>query len=625
MKSKKKLVYGVIFLIAILTYSAVLVSAIASFSSSNPQSLSPGASSFSYLQRQGVNAFPIFDPSRCEAGQDFILQIAPFGCEPSVVRSDLLEEQNVPVFCQIAATKINPLIDVNVIDSITFSNQNSSREVAGVGFHPARAAINPSRGTLINSPLLENIGYVVILLRQSPNESSMPDFVEGNLAANIRYDIENAFGVGQAVYYLPIFEQQEWEGKFNQYGFWNGKGFLRAESIDNNGATVSVYSDKENLYSSFTLANGETSGEVYLPGFYCQTGLRLRLDGVENPDTYAKIDVNGEIFQVKERETFLNNKCSVLDVDKKGLHQEVDVRCNTDNGPQTLTFSIAPEVKIEIGTSVANKKLGDLLYEGDGKFVYLAYIGTKENTNKEEDLFVFLVSSQNRNLNDKLTDAELTTASNIVSSLQSEKFTGVPFLNFFVNGVKAYPGIIQKIIDFFGEGKSYEIITFEKPREFEGKQLILRGLSTGSNVDIEKKYPEIFANYENSLKDYREIIDNYDNETETTIPKTVFGEKALANAIEMANLLEQKEKKVELCSEFNEKYSGSELKPSSCKDSLSDSKSISINGRTKTITFAGIYEPSYDDLGAEVEIKYPSGEVKTVELKNRRGRDGKFN
>lgn len=38
---------------------------------------------------------------QCNATSDFIIGIPPGGCTPSVVRSDLLEEQNVPVFCQL--------------------------------------------------------------------------------------------------------------------------------------------------------------------------------------------------------------------------------------------------------------------------------------------------------------------------------------------------------------------------------------------------------------------------------------------------------------------------------------------------------------------------------------------
>ena len=83
----KKIAMGIFFLFAIL-FSLSFFDA--QFSISNPQLTSPG-SSFSYLARQGA-AFPAFSEDQCKAGQDFIVQVAPFGCTPAVVRSDLLEE-----------------------------------------------------------------------------------------------------------------------------------------------------------------------------------------------------------------------------------------------------------------------------------------------------------------------------------------------------------------------------------------------------------------------------------------------------------------------------------------------------------------------------------------------------
>ena len=178
----KKIAIGMFLLVGIF-----LMTFATAFSLSNPQFGAPGGTSTSYLKSQGVDTFPSFNSDMCGKGQDFVLQIAPFGCSPTIVRSDLLEEQNVPVFCQIAATKINPLIDVKTIESMSFKGKYP-KEVSGVGFHPARAAVK-SQKTLLNSPILENIGYAVIVLRQQKNESSMPDFVEGELTAKIKYDI----------------------------------------------------------------------------------------------------------------------------------------------------------------------------------------------------------------------------------------------------------------------------------------------------------------------------------------------------------------------------------------------------------------------------------------------------
>ncbi|HED05354.1 MAG TPA: hypothetical protein ENI61_01560, partial [Ignavibacteria bacterium] len=340
-KIRKEIAIGMFLLIVTLSL-VFLVSA--QYLKSSPQFSAPG--SVSYLRGQGIDTFPSFNKNMCGKSQDFVLQIAPFGCSPSIVRSDLSEEQNVPVFCKISATKINPLIDVKAIESMSFKGKYP-KEVSGVGFHPAKAAIK-TRGTLLNSPVLNNIGYAVIVLKQQKNESAMPDFVEGTLTAKIKYDIKNAFGIGKANYYLPELKDNEWNQRFNQYGFWNGKGFLRAELIDSNSAVVSIYSDKSNKISTFNLKKGQTSSPIYLPGFYCKANLKLRLDGLENPDTRVKLEINGGVVEVKEGENFLENKCRINSIDKKGLVQSVSGNCRTNEGVESFDLKISPKINLSI-------------------------------------------------------------------------------------------------------------------------------------------------------------------------------------------------------------------------------------------------------------------------------------
>ena len=325
------------FLVVGIFLTSIFISA-ASFT--NPQFSVPGGPSSSFLKSQGVNIAPIFNENMCGKGQDFIVQVAPFGCSPTIVRSDLLEEQNVPVFCKLSATKINPLIDVDAIKSMSFKGQYP-KEVSGIGFHPAQAAIKSSGTTLLNSPILNNIGYAVIVLKQQEKESEMPDYVEGNLTALIKYDIENAFGIGKATYYLPNLDNNKWGEKYKQYGFWNGRGFLRAEDIDNDNAIISVYSSKDNKVSTLNLKKGQTSNEIFLPGFYCMANLKVRLDGLENPDTRAKFDINGEIAEVGDDEKFLENACIVRDIKKQGINQNVRVQCRTDSGVERFELKIA--------------------------------------------------------------------------------------------------------------------------------------------------------------------------------------------------------------------------------------------------------------------------------------------
>ena len=374
------------FLVVGIFLTSIFISA-ASFT--NPQFSVPGGPSSSFLKSQGVNIAPIFNENMCGKGQDFIVQVAPFGCSPTIVRSDLLEEQNVPVFCKLSATKINPLIDVDAIKSMSFKGQYP-KEVSGIGFHPAQAAIKSSGTTLLNSPILNNIGYAVIVLKQQEKESEMPDYVEGNLTALIKYDIENAFGIGKATYYLPNLDNNKWGEKYKQYGFWNGRGFLRAEDIDNDNAIISVYSSKDNKVSTLNLKKGQTSNEIFLPGFYCMANLKVRLDGLENPDTRAKFDINGEIAEVGDDEKFLENACIVRDIKKQGINQNVQVQCRTDTGVERLDFKIVPKIMLDIDGKEKIVSVGDKLSFSDdkNKKVYLGFAGTVGNSNEEKDLYV---------------------------------------------------------------------------------------------------------------------------------------------------------------------------------------------------------------------------------------------
>ncbi|MFC1710587.1 hypothetical protein ACFLZJ_00290, partial [Nanoarchaeota archaeon] len=289
MKISKNLRLGMFFLVGIL----LLVGFVSAVGYYNPQYAAPGLGSFGITGISGLGHTPIgqWDPKQCDAGQDFIIQIPPLGCQPVVARTDLIEESNYPVFCELSATKINPLIEVEAIDHISFSQEDYPKEVAGIGYYPARAAVKSDYRTLLNSPVMSNIGYAVIVLKRQPNESAIPDYVEGTATARIRYNIKDAYGIGGATFHLPEMTDEEWARKYTQYSFWQGRGHLRVTGISTEGATVSVYADENRRISTDKLRKGSLSPMIYLPGFYCMAGLQVRLDGLENPETKARLDI----------------------------------------------------------------------------------------------------------------------------------------------------------------------------------------------------------------------------------------------------------------------------------------------------------------------------------------------
>ncbi len=613
MRNDKKILFGMFFLFVIL----FSLSSLDAYAISNPQFTAPGANSFSYLGAQGVNPFPIFSGNQCGAGQDFIVQIAPFGCTPAVVRSDLLEEQNVPVFCQLSATKLNPLVNVKAIDTLSFSG-NYPPEVAGIGFHPANAALKSTSATLLGSPILQNIGYAVIVLKQQPNESAMPDFVSGNLTAMIKYNIQNAFGIGPVTQYLPELTGQQWNQKYTQYGFWGGKGFLKADGITTDGAIVSLYSGKDTKVSTFSLKKGETSGNVYLPGFYCQASLALRLDDVQTPDTRVKLEVNGEIVEVAAGEKFADNQCSPTVIDKKGINKGVEIGCATDDGFERISLRVSPSVRISVNGDERNVNLGDKVFarkDSEGS-VYLAYIGTTDDSQSQEDLFLYFLSTPQDK--DNLTNEELASAKSLVNQLNYNRVTGGVVVDSLTNVVTTYVGFANRVKQYLADKKDITRLNFgkngilnpTKEKDIFGEKIKLVGFAGAEDSKIENIDAKNY--YNSAMADYRKIIDGFTSEKEDPNSQSTFGEKAMVKAIKLSSDMRQKKTASDLCKTFLQKYPNNKDEASACNSYQSSSneptsKGVFINGQVKLISLLDVSEPSLDDFSAIILIKKSDG------------------
>jgi hypothetical protein len=265
----------------------------------------------------------LIDAEDCSNRQDILLQVSPGACQPGIVRSDLLEEQDVPVFCKIDALEVNPLLDIKEINSVSFSGKYPP-EIRSVGFHPTRAALR-TRDTLLGDPLINDIGYVVVVLRKQENESSMPEFVNVTLNANIRYNSDNAFGVGRTEFLMNSQTDEEWELNKNKYSFLNGKYFLKLEQIDGEKATVSIY-DNEKRIGTLNSNLREPSKQFYFPGQYCKAGITAVYSGMEGAENSAMIEFNyngqWNKMEVYEGSRILNDDCQINSI---SFDNEVDI------------------------------------------------------------------------------------------------------------------------------------------------------------------------------------------------------------------------------------------------------------------------------------------------------------
>jgi hypothetical protein len=565
----------------------------------------------------------MFNREMCGAGQDFILQVSPTGCIPSVVRSDILEEQNVPVFCPIVATQLNPLIDVEAVNNMIFSfSGGRPPEVSGIGYYPARAALG--RTGQVTQPVLNNLGYAVVVLKQQRNESSMSDFVGGNLTAKIRYDVKNAFGVGQAIFYLPEMTDDEWNRNFKRYSFWDGRGYLRAESIGDDRASISIYSDRETYGLTRTtkrkiatkiLGVGETSEEIFIPGFdYCLGSTQLKLNGLESPDTTASLNINGDILELKEKEKFIDNKCRVKSIDKQGIVEKVTIDCDDDYGSGTFPLTIRPRIKLNIDGVTRDYSVGDRLLDGDGapflvsdrrKTVFLAYANTDEGLINEQNLSVSLIAIPGTGKT-KLSETELNSIARFLNSFPTQDTSSI--FSSAVNIYKAYASTIETVFKIVISGETLQSVHFkESEKDIFGKTMRVVGFAGSRDSDLSQFGQEFENYYENAIEDYNTIIESYSEEKYPENSETSLGEEALYNKIELMWMTNQKRTAVELCEEFEDKYPNKIL-PENCEKvhKLSNteisSRNIEIDGIVYRIAFDRIREPTFDDFGTEISV-----------------------
>ena len=361
---KREGILLIIGLILFLNFVSAATSPIstASFSySPSTQYTQPGIYN-SFSSANSGDYWPILsNPDKCEATTDFLMFIQPGSCNPTIVRSDLLEEQNVPIFCKIDIVKLNPFIDVSQIKSIKFDNKaGMGNYVAGVNFHPNQAAVF-SREVFLDKPFINNIGYLVVLLKRIPAEKNMPDTVKVNLTGVLRFDMNGFYGAGQNEYYLQeIKSEDDWKVNYEENSAFKGSVYLRADSVSDDGAVISLYQDKDTKIRTFDLKKGVTSEIYYLPGFYCKGKIRVRLDDIVGGVKKVYLSVDDKSKWYVEGEKFLDNNCEVkkINLDKE---KSVEIYCK---GLATQKLSL--DVSSAATATTASSEKGICRYIGTG-------------------------------------------------------------------------------------------------------------------------------------------------------------------------------------------------------------------------------------------------------------------
>jgi len=509
----------------------------------------------------------------CRERQDFIVQIPPGGCAPVVVRSDLLAEQNVSVFCKLQAIQINPFVQTEYIKNIGFTHRGSLPDgVAGVSYYRPRISLSPR----INSqgfPTIDNIGYAVIILKRNSNENNLSEFVSGNLTARITYDVPTGFGAGINELTVPVLDDQEWSEDYTRYGFFDGKGFVRVDRVGDNFADVSVYIGENQRVSSIRLEKGRASSEAYLPGFYCNAAYKLTLVDNKPATTMARISINGDSYDVYKDEVFANGLCRVRDIKSYGFgYGSVSLVCNGKPFNVELGYKNA---NFEINEIPETYNLGNTIYtltqEDKENKVYFASV---ERDSAGVYTAVLLMT-------DKNFDEELKNklAEYLRKNTGSESFTEGKILKIKSGETGIFEGSA-------GDGKSIKFIGF-----------------TGSE-DVNSGDGEFENSFLSAIDSYKEVDSEFSGVNDKLDQESI-GKKSLTKGIKLSTGKNKDKTILELSDILKEKYGIGSSSISSDDLNFDNSNAVYIldtGNIFSIIQLEDIREPSFDERGIELLV-----------------------
>jgi len=486
------------------------------------QSFSSGSASFTNVQYfspgyfPGASAYGYSEVSKeefdqvCRNRQDFVIQIAPGSCTPVVVRSDLLAEQNVPVFCQLTATQVNPLINTQNIRNIRLvSNGNISQDILDVSYYMPQREIFAKQDT--NGFLsFDNIGYAVIILKRQPNENVQPDFIYGNLTAYLSYGTSGQLGAQLNEKLIPVLDDSEWNNNYQEYSFLDGRGFFRLEDLSGDRAKISVYSDAGTKIDSFIVEKGKKSNERYLSGGYCNAGYTVELlDSVQTQEK-ASILFDGDEYQVFQGSKFGDN-CLVKKLDDSGFGTgKVDIKCS---GTKDFSLEIKHKpVKLNFDSSDKDFETGEKLYSNEDMNVYLGSISKQTKENGE--FFVVLISAKD------FTSSLKTNISKFTSEISTGKYQNPAKEKYLKDNevlvlYKGNKGILG--------GKEVSFVDFTDIKDTETQS---------------KEFDKYFKASVDSYKNLEEQYGKYEYPKDTTLPNPnqydKYGVAAVSRTVDLA-------------------------------------------------------------------------------------------
>ncbi|MEM4215165.1 MAG: peptidoglycan DD-metalloendopeptidase family protein [Candidatus Pacearchaeota archaeon] len=497
-----------------------------------------------------------------KTGMDFLVMIEPSACSPAVVRSDLLEEEDVPVLCRMTAVKINPLIQVPYIKSIIPTVENKSNEIGFVNFIPARIALSyaapfdKKNANFEGVPTMNNLGYLWIQLKQQPTESKMPDNVKVNMSVKIKYDVARTYGIVENQFVLPLLNQDEWQQRYKEFGFWRGKGYLRLQEVTGpNTAKIAIYTNPNSapirVVELREGADPSLKDEIKLPGFYCGAGVRLKLDKITTPTTRVRLLVNGNEMVLEGGDYIGDSGCKVDFISSSSSYGgSVTIWCPTESRVLTIKdHSAQIQIEDDVFEAAVGTELNFSLKENKTGHIYVGFIGKEYSTEGFTD-FVLLFSKGKDYESIKEGDSKkiINEINEYIKRNRGANldvsYTETRWVTELKNFIKDKP---------YARNLNFNILKLGTTIEIEGHRFKVLSVSGPEQVYYTK---DVEARYKEAIQRWRDLSYAYANQPSPQ--GSYYGVIALRNAANLAKDMHKRIDEAELLRELINKYASSE-------------------------------------------------------------------
>ena len=222
-----------------------------------------------------------------EIGEDIVINIDQY--QPRIIRTSLLEEQDINVYALLAGIPSNPIISIDKITGISvkpvkIKTKPEDKKVTigsvryikpqGQGYagfnylSDANSGITRSRnsGSFTDfgyTPEIDynNLGTVVVPIKRIPKEKDVPDSIDIELEGKISLYVAEDLGHSKYHMALQQLSEAEWLKQKESYQFY--AGYVRAVSIEKNTAEFDVYDVNGNKITKAPISIRERERKVF--------------------------------------------------------------------------------------------------------------------------------------------------------------------------------------------------------------------------------------------------------------------------------------------------------------------------------------------------------------------------